>query len=290
MQRSLYLLAVGLLQVVDANAQGVDWSRVSPSQRNWIESACRVPRDMGPSYYFPCLERNIAALNSPAARIDLTQLDAQSRNWIESACRVPRDMGPSYYYPCIERNSRALPTRSAQTAVPPATPPSAQPPATSQVLSNVQPQSATVPRSPQVVAKSEPPSPNSSGRRSVQLQKEGGTYVVPVFINNSIMLKFVVDSGASDVSLPADVVMTLIRTGTLTEADFIGTKTYVLADGSKVPSRTFRIRSLKVGDKVVENVTASMSAAEGILLLGQSFLGRFKSWSIDNANHVLILE
>ncbi len=122
------------------------------------------------------------------------------------------------------------------------------------------------------------------------MQKDGGTYVVPVLINNSITLKFVVDSGAADVSIPADVVMTLMRTGTLLESDFLGTKTYVLADGSKVPSRTFRIRSLKVGDTVVENVIGSMAAVEGSLLLGQSFLGRFKSWSIDNTKHALVLE
>ena len=33
-----------------------------------------------------------------------------------------------------------------------------------------------------------------------------------------------------------------------------------------------------------------MASARGSLLLGQSFLGRFKSWSIDNAKHVLVLE
>ena len=64
-----------------------------------------------------------------------------------------------------------------------------------------------------------------------------------------ITLKAIVDSGASDVSVPADVVSTLIRTGTITNDDFLGQQTYVLADGSKVPSARFQIRSLKVGGK-----------------------------------------
>jgi len=34
----------------------------------------------------------------------------------------------------------------------------------------------------------------------------------------------------------------------------------------------------------------SMATVEGILLLGQSFLGRFNSWAIDNSKHVLTLE
>jgi predicted aspartyl protease len=62
-----------------------------------------------------------------------------------------------------------------------------------------------------------------------------------------------------------------------------------MADGSTVPSRRFRIRSLKVGDRVLENVTGSIAPVAGSLLLGQSFLTRFKSWSIDNQRQALVL-
>jgi clan AA aspartic protease (TIGR02281 family) len=123
----------------------------------------------------------------------------------------------------------------------------------------------------------------------VVLQNQNGVLYVPVLINNQITLKFVLDSGASDVSIPIDVVSTLIRTGTLAEADLTGTTTHVLADGREVSSMTFRIRSLKVGDVVLENVSGSDTSANGHLLLGQSFLRRFKSWSIDNERQVLVL-
>ena len=131
---------------------------------------------------------------------------------------------------------------------------------------------------------------NQFSRTTVQLKNDGGIFVVPVEINGAITLDFVVDSGASDVSLPADVVSTLIRTGTIGAADFVGQQTYVLADGSKVPSDVFVIRSLKIGNQVVENVRATIASPKATLLLGQSFLRHFKSWSIDNSNHALILE
>jgi len=135
------------------------------------------------------------------------------------------------------------------------------------------------------------PAPTGTGMPlEVILDKRNGVLLVPVLINNALTLDFVLDSGAADVSIPADVVLTLIRTGTLTEADFSGTKTYVLADGSKVPSQTFRIRSLKVGNRILENVSGSVASVNGSLLLGQSFLNRFKSWSIDNARQVLLLQ
>jgi len=124
----------------------------------------------------------------------------------------------------------------------------------------------------------------------IPLEGDHGTFTVPVLINRAITLNFVVDSGASDVSVPADVVMTLVRTGTLREEDFIGAQTYTLADGSTVPSARFRIRSLTVGGRVVENVTAGIAPVQGALLLGQSFLSRFKSWSIDNAKQALVLK
>jgi clan AA aspartic protease (TIGR02281 family) len=132
--------------------------------------------------------------------------------------------------------------------------------------------------------------PSNAARIEVPLKPLGGTFVVPVFINGAITLNFVVDSGASDVSVPADVVGTLIRAGTIEKSDITGKQKYMLADGSISPTVTFIIRSLKVGDVLIENVKGSVSPAAGSLLLGQSFLQRFKSWSMDNNKHVLVLE
>ena len=71
-------------------------------------------------------------------------------------------------------------------------------------------------------------------RVEAPLRKEGGTFVVPVQINGAITLDFTVDSGAADVSVPADVFSTLVRTGTIRDLDIIGEQTYVLADGSNL--------------------------------------------------------
>jgi hypothetical protein len=123
----------------------------------------------------------------------------------------------------------------------------------------------------------------------IRMEKRGGVYVVPVRFNDVITLDAVVDSGASDLSIPADIVSTLMRTKTVTDEDFLGKQTYVLADGSEVPSQQFRIRSLKVGNKTLENVVASIASVNATILLGQSFLSKFKSWSVDNEKHTLVL-
>ena len=132
--------------------------------------------------------------------------------------------------------------------------------------------------------------PSNTTRIEIPLKSLGGTFVVPVFINGAITLNFVVDSGAADVAVPADVVGTLVRAGTIEKSDITGKQKYMLADGSISPTVTFTIRSLKVGDVLIESVKGSVSPAAGSLLLGQSFLQQFKSWSMDNNKHVLVLE
>jgi predicted aspartyl protease len=133
-------------------------------------------------------------------------------------------------------------------------------------------------------------STGDAGVKEVGLRIHSGILAVPVSINNAITLDFIIDSGASDVSIPADVVLTLMRAGTILPGDFLGERTYMLADGSTVPSATFRIRSLRVGDRQLADVTGSVAPVRGSLLLGQSFLRRFRSWSIDNWRQVLVLE
>lgn len=128
-----------------------------------------------------------------------------------------------------------------------------------------------------------------SDRSEIPLSRESGVFVVPVLINNVLIIDFALDSGAADVSIPADVVMTLVRAKTLTKSDFIGVQKFVLADGSTIPSLIFRLRSLKVGELEVDGVIASVGNAQGSPLLGQSFLSHFKSWSIDNARQMLVI-
>jgi len=111
---------------------------------------------------------------------------------------------------------------------------------------------------------------------------------VPVRVNGAITLKFVLDSGASDVLIPADVFLTLLRTGTVSESDFLGSQMYSLADGSKLKGSRFLIRELKVGPYVATNVIASVGPVTGDLLLGLSFLSRFGTVTLDNERHVLI--
>jgi clan AA aspartic protease (TIGR02281 family) len=112
---------------------------------------------------------------------------------------------------------------------------------------------------------------------------------VPVRINDALTVKFVVDSGASVVVLPSDVASALTRAGAIAPEDSLGRNTYVTADGSKHTGKSLMLRELSVGGHTVRNVLASVAPAHAVPLLGQSFLAKFKSWTLDNRRHVLII-
>ncbi len=113
--------------------------------------------------------------------------------------------------------------------------------------------------------------------------------MVPVRINQAVSIPFVLDSGAAEVAIPADVFMTLMRSHTVIDTDFIGDGIFITADGTKHKSQQFILREVQVGSHVIKDVVANVVPIEGDALLGQSFLSRLPSWSIDNNSHVLNL-
>lgn len=132
-------------------------------------------------------------------------------------------------------------------------------------------------------------SPSWVRATEVPLVKAGGVFEVPVRVNGVITLNFIVDSGASTVQIPADVALTLLRTGTIAPSDFLPGAAYTLADGTTVNSPRVTLRDLEINGRTIRNVEASVGSPQGSLLLGQSFLARFSTWSLDNQHHVLIL-
>lgn len=145
-------------------------------------------------------------------------------------------------------------------------------------------------RPPSLADSIEHATPAAAGTNTVPLGSSGGgTYTIPVVINGSVRIPFIVDSGAADVTLPEDVVRVLLRAGTIDKSDLLGRIKYVVADGSAHYGLRLHIRELQVGDRIVRDVTAGTSPERSDPLLGQTFLSRFGAWTIDNHNHQLIL-
>jgi hypothetical protein len=130
---------------------------------------------------------------------------------------------------------------------------------------------------------------NNAHGETIPLLQNHGVYTLPVRINDTITLPFVIDSGASEVAIPSDVFLTLTRSGSMRPGDALGTGTYQLADGSTLKSERFLLHEVRVGDKIIKDVIANVAPVSGDPLLGQSFLSRLPLWTLDNSRHMLIL-
>lgn len=129
----------------------------------------------------------------------------------------------------------------------------------------------------------------SKSQSSISLQESGGVYKLWVKIG-SVKKLFILDSGASELAISKETERDLISLGIISKKNYLPSGPYRLADGSIVEARRILIPSIQVGDFTVYNVTTSVGGSGTPLLLGRSFLDKFKKWSIDNSNNYLILE
>jgi antitoxin component YwqK of YwqJK toxin-antitoxin module len=125
----------------------------------------------------------------------------------------------------------------------------------------------------------------------VSMTREGGVYKLPVELNGVLKIDFILDSGASELSISPDVALTLLKTGTIKDSDWLPGAYYRFADGSSAKSKRFVLKSIKIGDRLITNISCSISnSINSPMLLGQNVLSKFGKYTIDNKGQVLILE
>lgn len=124
----------------------------------------------------------------------------------------------------------------------------------------------------------------------VKMSEENGVYKIPVEINGSNM-NFIFDTGASIISISATEALFLYKQGTLSEDDFLGQVDFQDATGAISQGTIIRLRSVKIGNKTLENVEASVvHNAVAPLLFGQSALAKFGKVSIDYKRNEITFE
>ena len=125
----------------------------------------------------------------------------------------------------------------------------------------------------------------------VQMKKMySGVYEVPCIINGP-QLKFVFDTGASNVSISSVEAAFMLKNGYLKEEDIRGKEYFSTATGEIREGAKLNLREIKIGDAILKNVEASVvQNQQAPLLLGQSVLERFGTITIDNINSKLVIK
>jgi clan AA aspartic protease (TIGR02281 family) len=133
-------------------------------------------------------------------------------------------------------------------------------------------------------------SETSNSSKVIQMTKmPGGTYEIPCKVNG-LPLKFIFDTGASDVSISLTEALFMLKNGYLKEEDIIGTQYYSIANGDIAEGTTIRIKKLEFGGVTLYNVDASIvHELQAPLLLGQSAISRLGKIQIDPNNSTLTI-
>lgn len=118
---------------------------------------------------------------------------------------------------------------------------------------------------------------------------EGGNCFVNCKIND-LPMKFVFDTGASDVSLSMVEATFMMKNGYLSDRDVVGSARFSDAVGNVNEGTVINLRKVEFGGVTLDNVKASVVRNQiAPLLLGQTVLSRIGKIEIDNQRKVIQL-
>lgn len=124
----------------------------------------------------------------------------------------------------------------------------------------------------------------------VDMQEERGVRYVWVEVNG-IRLHFIFDTGASNISISSAEATVLYRQGTLSREDILDIEYFQDATGNISEGTSINLREIKIGNKTITNVKATIvDNINAPLLLGQSVLERFGKIEIDYDNNQIIFK
>jgi clan AA aspartic protease (TIGR02281 family) len=129
---------------------------------------------------------------------------------------------------------------------------------------------------------------NVIAQTKITMEKEGGVYTIPCKVNG-LQLKFIFDTGASDVSLSLTEALFMFKNGYLSEKDITGTQKYSIANGDIAEGTTILLKVIEIADLKLYNVKASIVHELGApLLLGQTAIGKLGKIQLEG-NELIVM-
>ncbi len=131
-------------------------------------------------------------------------------------------------------------------------------------------------------------SSKSYAQTRIMMKKEGGVYTVPCEVNG-LPLKFIFDTGASNVTISLTEALFMIKNGYLSKDNIYGSSYAQLANGELTENTEILLLEIKIADLTLYNVRASIiHESNAPLLLGQTAIEKFGKIQLDG-NELTIL-
>lgn len=118
---------------------------------------------------------------------------------------------------------------------------------------------------------------------------DSGVKIVRIKVND-VPLDFIFDTGASLISISETEASFLVKQGTLTKDDFLGTQHFIDANGDISEGLLVNLKEIDIQGYRLKNIKASIvQNTDAPLLLGQSLIEKFAQVTIDNKENNIIL-
>lgn len=119
------------------------------------------------------------------------------------------------------------------------------------------------------------------GQVKITMERHGNVYYVPGKVNG-LSMKFIFDTGASNVCLSLTEALFMLKNGYIKEAD-LGEKGYTqIADGNIVENTKVILRNIEIGGVTINDVAAVITnSLDAPLLLGQSAIQKLGPIQLD---------
>jgi len=126
------------------------------------------------------------------------------------------------------------------------------------------------------------------GQVRIKMQKDGGVYKIPCVVNG-LRLKFVFDTGASNVCISLSEANLMLENGYLDKKDIVGKCKSQIADGSIINNTKIILREIKINDLILKDVEAIViNELKAPLLLGQSAIEKLGKIQIEG-DEIIVL-
>ncbi|MBT8243919.1 MAG: retroviral-like aspartic protease family protein [Winogradskyella sp.] len=126
-------------------------------------------------------------------------------------------------------------------------------------------------------------------QKVIEMKYENGIYTIPCKVNG-VPMKFIFDTGASDVSISLTEAKFLIKQGLLSDNDVKGKIKYKIANGEIEEGTKINLKEINIDGFILKDVEASIvHQLDAPLLLGQSSISKLGTFQLDG-NKLIIRE
>ena len=130
---------------------------------------------------------------------------------------------------------------------------------------------------------------HSKSQTTIRMQKKNGVYIVPCKVND-LKLKFIFDTGASEISISLTEALFMLKNGYLSQEDILGKQYFTDATGDISVGTKIILKKIEFAGNVIYNVEASVvNTISAPLLLGQSAMAKLGKFQFNPSNGTLII-